>query len=440
MYFALNSNNERVHIENVSAGEEYFCPSCGAKLALKKGSIRSHHFSHTAKHHCTDDWTYDMSYWHFKWQNRFPKEYQEVVVKHGGKTHRADILIEEKKIVIEFQHSPLSVEEFEARNSFYKKLGYKVYWLFDLTDLFESGTLSETSRPNIYKWVRPRATFDWLDLKNDGISLYFQFTNHAEDNLHLQDIKKRMDLDYYITSENREYYENYKDEIGCIAHVNWVSDNGIKWFAANNYYSVEEFLALFIEVNREVNRVDLYDELVLIHRKDHTQYYFGCPISETGMSASSRIDLRDSEFVQITPCPGCPYSDVYGEPRCYQRIKTSQMPEKAEIIEFSRVNGFLNKVSYKLNGELLDIYFDSPDYSKAGKSIVDLWKEYTPNKATFKNLKTGKYVRISRDPIKQINRYGNCKGGISDDRYRFPGPLLNIYPIYNPEWVIIWYA
>ena len=56
---------------------------------------------------------------------KFANDMKIVKVKDGQK-HRADVLIEDKKVVYEFQHSSLSAEEFEDRNSFYNSLGYKV--------------------------------------------------------------------------------------------------------------------------------------------------------------------------------------------------------------------------------------------------------------------------------------------------------------------------
>ena len=72
------------------------------------------------------------------WQDCFPIEKQEVILESEGKKHIADVLIEDHKTVIEFQHSKLLIDEFRDRNSFYKSLGYKVIWIFDrIGDSFE---------------------------------------------------------------------------------------------------------------------------------------------------------------------------------------------------------------------------------------------------------------------------------------------------------------
>ena len=133
MYIALNSNKERVQIENASINKEYFCPICGEKLIIKaidSKSIRIH-FAHKSKKDC-DDFNHDMSDWHYNWQCCFPENTREIVLENNGIKHRADILI--NNTVIEFQHSPISTDEIRKRNEFYLSCGYDMLWVFDAND------------------------------------------------------------------------------------------------------------------------------------------------------------------------------------------------------------------------------------------------------------------------------------------------------------------
>lgn len=134
MFTALTKDNKKISIEDAVPGESYFCSVCGNPVVVKAASSESirTHFAHKRNNLCPDNWKHDMSDWHFDWQSKFPIENREVVVKKDDVSHRADILI--NNTVIEFQHSPISSEEFEARNSFYKNCGYQVVWLFDATD------------------------------------------------------------------------------------------------------------------------------------------------------------------------------------------------------------------------------------------------------------------------------------------------------------------
>ena len=93
MRVALNKLGEKVHISNTHVKEDYFCPICCEQLVLKKGDVRIHHFAHKVSTACKDGWHYDMSEWHVDWQNKFPKENQEIVKTLNVIKHRADVLI-----------------------------------------------------------------------------------------------------------------------------------------------------------------------------------------------------------------------------------------------------------------------------------------------------------------------------------------------------------
>ncbi len=133
MQIALNENGERIHIDDAVRHGNYHCQTCGSKVDVKKGPQRMHHFSHSRnseRPNC-DSWNHDKTDWHRSWQNLFPIECQEVVMKNEeGIRHIADVFTDEK--VVEFQHSPMSIEEFYKRNEFYTSLGKPIIWLFDV--------------------------------------------------------------------------------------------------------------------------------------------------------------------------------------------------------------------------------------------------------------------------------------------------------------------
>ena len=172
MFVALNKEEQRVAISQAINLEkqEYYCPVCKGLMVLKNGKVRLPHFAHKSKTDC-DDFSNDMSEWHYNWQLQFPEKYREVVIEMeltrdqyidaqnndsfdgisnkslgitdlnivkgtewGKETirlkHRADICF--KDYVIEFQHSPISASEFNERNWFYTTAGYKLIWVFDM--------------------------------------------------------------------------------------------------------------------------------------------------------------------------------------------------------------------------------------------------------------------------------------------------------------------
>lgn len=167
---AIDKLNNRVTIDETVKGEVYFCPLCGEKISCKKGRIRKHHFAHMPNSNC-HDWG-DMSDWHWEWQELFPKDYREVIMHGNGHIHRADVFIPMKNTVIEFQHSPISNDEFNIRNSFYTDLGYRLIWVFDAEKAmrYETYKLCENAveYQDVQKllWKRKR---EWnCKLKHDG--------------------------------------------------------------------------------------------------------------------------------------------------------------------------------------------------------------------------------------------------------------------------------
>ena len=212
MLFAVDYNDNRVHIDETHSNQEYYCPYCGAPLTTKKGEIRQHHFAHKQNHLCADTWershSYDISPWHNDWQSLFPKENQEVKLSLGDTKHRADVMID--RTVIEFQHSIMPVKAFDDRNNFYFNLGNKVIWLFDLSDLLEDQLFyKETGDGLEFHWRNPKKAFNNYDFQSGCIDLFFQL---------------RADSD------------------ACIVRVTEVSENGFECFYTTKFISRNDFL------------------------------------------------------------------------------------------------------------------------------------------------------------------------------------------------------
>jgi hypothetical protein len=103
-------------------GKTGICTGCRQKVISKCGNIRVHHWAHKGTEDC-DTWSEPETEWHREWKNKFPESYREVTFPdtNTNEYHRADIHTKDG-VTLEFQNSPLSVEEFNQRNSFYKKL------------------------------------------------------------------------------------------------------------------------------------------------------------------------------------------------------------------------------------------------------------------------------------------------------------------------------
>lgn len=155
MLVALNKLGDRVLSSAATKDEKYYCPICNGEMILKSGEINITHFAHK-NNECKDDWNYDMSEWHKNKQSYFDERFQEVIVEKNGIKHRADVL--KDGVVIEFQHSKISAEEFNERNKFYISAGYKVVWVFDLADQKNEEQLyweDDSDIVNMMRWKYP---------------------------------------------------------------------------------------------------------------------------------------------------------------------------------------------------------------------------------------------------------------------------------------------
>lgn len=183
MYIAIDENGNRIVADNAKKDTRYFCPICKAEVRLRDGGINVTHFAHIILNDC-DDFTSDMSEWHRKWQSLFPIKNCEHILQNENEVHRADVCC--YGTVIEFQHSPISTDEFWRRNNFYTEQGYKVVWIFDVIEIYDRDGASkrmyvagdwETSWDNgtKFRWKHPwqfLKTFLPQDEKN--IDIFFQ--------------------------------------------------------------------------------------------------------------------------------------------------------------------------------------------------------------------------------------------------------------------------
>ena len=180
MFYALNKDGDRIEAYDANKDEKYTCPICGNRVILKRGSINIDHFAHELNE-CEDNWNYDMSEWHKRMQNYFPKESHEVVVRHKNRVHRADVLI--GNIVLEFQNSPITAAEFEDRNEFFKNAGFRLAWVFNLSQIPEESLYASDEKENMMIWKHPMRIFanaDYLGENNKRFALWFSFAGDCE--------------------------------------------------------------------------------------------------------------------------------------------------------------------------------------------------------------------------------------------------------------------
>lgn len=144
MLYALDPTGKKTFIRNSRNDVPYICPICHGTMIRKWGSQRTPHFAHM--HAVCDLWyTENKSAWHRNMQAHFqPSQCEVRLDSDDGSFHIADVFIPGtvRNLVIEFQHSPISMEEFDSRNEFYstarcvvdadgRKWKNQVIWVFD---------------------------------------------------------------------------------------------------------------------------------------------------------------------------------------------------------------------------------------------------------------------------------------------------------------------
>jgi len=147
-----------------------YCPLCGGQLVSKCGNTKVHHWAHKNTKEC-DSWWERETQWHRDWKNCFPVEWQEVVHKdQSGEKHIADIKTPDG-LVVEFQHSHITRDERDSRETFYEHM----IWVVDGTrrkndlDKFNAGAtyFKQSKMPNVFFVPYPEEVMpkDWLGSK-----------------------------------------------------------------------------------------------------------------------------------------------------------------------------------------------------------------------------------------------------------------------------------
>ena len=414
MQFANNENGLRTYIKDAEENSAFFCPYCNAPMIQRRGQVNIPHFAHAKGHLCSDSWTYEeMSEWHCGWQYRYPKECQEFAVENALGRHRADVLI--NNTVIEFQHSPISAEEFQKRNDFYTACGYRVIWLFDAREVYEENlTMDETG---IYRWKHAPKMLTGFDLYGD-VAVYFQ----------LKDVSQ--------------------EEDGIIIRLTWCDDGDLSYFksAPPASYTEEEFVKLTSagELQRETDvsgKNELYHKLQVILREDtRKKEVYGCPMNPGGYAPdTSSYDRRG--------CNDCGYSrmeiDIDGgscECRCACRFK--EYLEQIDIVlDVKKTNdGQIYGFTYiSKDGSIKKVHMDIPE--SPAVSIPELAEKYGAGIMIVRNVRTGYEFKITRDIQEMWEKYkGKIYGRLWCSTYNcFQKNGDKIYGASKKEWVAVWH-
>ena len=110
-----------------SPGIRGICPHCSSDMISKCGRVKIWHWAHKSREMC-DPWWENETEWHRNWKDHFPPEWQEIshIDESSGERHIADVR-NPFGLVVEFQHSNISLEERLSREKFYGD----IIWVVD---------------------------------------------------------------------------------------------------------------------------------------------------------------------------------------------------------------------------------------------------------------------------------------------------------------------
>lgn len=126
MKFALDTDGNKIEVQY--SGQRAICICCNSNAIGRYGKVRPKHWYHKNIRNC-DNWYEPTTEWHLNWQNKFPQQNQEVILKDENNTkHIADIRLN-NGVVIEIQNSPIKIDEIYQRETFYGKNGGLIWIL-----------------------------------------------------------------------------------------------------------------------------------------------------------------------------------------------------------------------------------------------------------------------------------------------------------------------
>ena len=190
MFIAMDKHQERWNcmeeIPPVAAGP-FYCLACQSEVRLKNGSVLRAHFAHVELQQCP---------YHHEAESMEHLELKASLYDWGSKEARteveyylpefqqiADLLVVDKKLALEVQCSPLSLERLKERSDAYRAHGYQVYWLLG-KKLWLKERLSNLQAGFLY-FSQNRGFHLWeLDLAKKEVRLQYLIHEDLRGRLH----------------------------------------------------------------------------------------------------------------------------------------------------------------------------------------------------------------------------------------------------------------
>lgn len=145
-----------------------FCICCNNPTISACGKLNIWHWRHAQKAQC-DSWWEAETQWHRGWKSKFPDKWREVVHfdEKTNEKHIADVKTP-KGVVIEFQNSPIKLDELISREHFYKKMIWVVNGL-SFKGNFEFGyklPSPQSAFPKNFKFLKSKHMLGYDSIKD----------------------------------------------------------------------------------------------------------------------------------------------------------------------------------------------------------------------------------------------------------------------------------
>lgn len=179
MQFAI-VNGQRTEAKPQLVG---LCICCSEPTYSACGKLITWHWRHRNKKNC-DKWWETETEWHREWKSKFPEGWREVIQydKHYQEKHIADVKTD-KGVVLEFQNSPITLDELKSRENFYNKLIWVINGL-GFKDNFEFGyKLPDPASefPQNYKFLSTKHTLAYEVSENSDSDNFVEILHKIND-------------------------------------------------------------------------------------------------------------------------------------------------------------------------------------------------------------------------------------------------------------------
>lgn len=174
-------------VVEATKGAKGKCPHCRSDMIAKCGDIYTHYWAHKNKDDC-DSWHESETIWHYIWKKTFGLEYAEKRITKGDIWHIADIKTKDG-IILEFQNSPISIEDIEKREEFY---GERMLWIINGEKFKKNLTVKDYWEDQDYRELMslPRPPKQWRrstpEIKKGENGEFFKWKNPRKSWINVQ--------------------------------------------------------------------------------------------------------------------------------------------------------------------------------------------------------------------------------------------------------------